>query len=918
MRIPLTEPTAPRYISINPETNLVHLMLPVVGGQEISTDNTCKGTAALRDFFVVGALRELNAYTEALAFDIQLLEVGNPQRIAKEVRLAQIEAYIGAVSAMQQNYDDAMTLLMTRSSNLYGIQLRPRSPHGEYRVFNPTFNIKRDNDDADSLLSALYNVMHSTFPGVQIVVPSPRKKLTTVVLSALPLSPRLEDIQSTLGEKLQALYGVSIDFTQRSDFSPITKDAIDDLMGFDDAATSEDYIDTLLGICAPDVWESILTPPFYNIPAGIPDDERTERLSILTQFFLSIVNIHCRARGISSKNFGTLLDASHELSNALVSVVVRALSDGDEVEGLLCDFCNLSAIEFGLSRTLDAVDVAAIKQKFERTYRTVTATKENPYMDDFMILDLEATGELSKFVIHQGAICTDFTEIVEPSLPNQDYFARVRADFAVHPAEMPHKNEWVAGDVEIEPEALLARITDDQFDKLPDAVKVACRAYPTFQKRRFLPGVAEGRQDEVDLLLTASPANKQDLLRTPGVFTDYSGRIFNCTAYEYAYWAKDTHMCQMLERHMDDKTKTYMLARIDIIERIDAATGQPVGLEYLQGGLKHRSAHFDLTPLKDAMWQYVYGYDHLERAYYMDDVKADWMRIGILQRDMPVHVVSEYCRPNRPFNPIPEFNDEKLPRNVGFYYSKMLRYEALFPLVISDSSGLGVDFVLVRGGHEKTACGWGDPVLLEFIQADLAAISLLDEGGDKVLRRLRENLRPTDLKPQRVEVSRLHRRPYTTITDDPFEKPYDVGNAVLRAHPTFQMHRFLSGGAKGHVDTYPSQPAALAYQQGGTEHRRRRLYLPSSNQPTDMKPQRAEVSRLHRRPDTTITNDPFEKLPDEAKAVLLAKPSFQKYLFLSGGAKGQIDTSPGQPVGLACQQRDTEHRRRRLYLPCSN
>ncbi len=35
MIIPFTEPTAPRYIYINPETNRVHLLVPVVGGQEI-------------------------------------------------------------------------------------------------------------------------------------------------------------------------------------------------------------------------------------------------------------------------------------------------------------------------------------------------------------------------------------------------------------------------------------------------------------------------------------------------------------------------------------------------------------------------------------------------------------------------------------------------------------------------------------------------------------------------------------------------------------------------------------------------------------------------------------------------------------------------------------------------------------------
>ena len=749
MRIPLAEPTAPRYITINQATNQVHLMVPVVGGQEISTDNTCKATVALRDFFNGSALRELTAYKDALAFDIQLLEVGNPERLGKEARLAQIEAYIGAVSAMQHSYGDAMTALLTRPSNLYGIQLRPRAQDSQSRVANPAFNIERTNNAAGTPLSALYNAMHHTFPTTMIAVQDPRAHLTTAVLAELPVPPRLTDIQRVLNEQCRQLFGVDINFAQQTDSTPINQASIDALMGFDEdsPATPQDYVDALLGACARDLWENIPSPPFYSIPEATAVAEQTERLSILTQFFLSIVNIYCKARGISAHNFGTILDASNDLSNELVSVVDTALSAGDEVEGQLSAFCNVYATEFGLSRTLSSADVAAIKQKFERTYRTVTATKENPHMDDFMILDCDATGEAAKFVIHQGSICTDFSEIVDVALPNQDYFTRVRVDFEGHPAEMPHKNEWVAGDVEIEPETLFERITDEQFERLPNAVKVACRAHPTFQMRQFLPAVAKGGQDEAEALLTTSAANQQDLQRTPGVFTDYSGRTFNCTAYEYAYWAKDTHMRRMLERLMDDETKVQMLARIDEIERIDAATGQPVGLVYSQGGLEHRCAHFNLTPLISALQRYVDGYNAWNAASNWDAMKAAWMKIGILQRDLPVHVVNEYCRPDRSFDPRPEFNEETLPRGVRFYNYNTRSEQALFPLVVSDTSGPGIDFTLIRRRHGSGArreVVWG---LRIDAFVDLAAVSRLDEVRTVDLTRSRENLQPTNLGP---------------------------------------------------------------------------------------------------------------------------------------------------------------------------
>jgi hypothetical protein len=262
MRIPLNEPTAPRYITINQSTNQVHLMVPVVGGQEISTDNTCKATVALREFFEGGALRELNAYKDALAFDIQLLEEGNPQRIAKEERLAQIGAYIEAVQAMRYSHGDAMTAFMTRPSNLYGIQLRPRVQDGQSRVVNPAFNIERKNDARGNPQSALYNAMQAGYPSIMIGQPAPRALVSRAVLSALPASPIFTDIQRVLTEQCHQLLGLAIDFTQQTDSTPVTKDAIDALMFDEDSpATPQDHVDALLGACAPDIWESIPTPP---------------------------------------------------------------------------------------------------------------------------------------------------------------------------------------------------------------------------------------------------------------------------------------------------------------------------------------------------------------------------------------------------------------------------------------------------------------------------------------------------------------------------------------------------------------------------------------------------------------------------------------------------------------------------------
>jgi len=733
MRIPFTEPVSPRYIHVS-EKNLVHLLVPVVCGWEISTDNTCKSTVALRDFFDGGVLKELNAYKNALAFDIALLEAGNPQREGKEERFAQMEAYIVAVGAMQKSYVDAVSALLSRPSNLYSIQLRPFSPDSQSKVVNPVFNVERGVDTGGVPLSAFYNAMHNIYPGVVIAGHDPRIMLTTTVLNALPASPTFADIQRVLKEQSLVLFDLPVDFTIRSDGTPATKMVIDALMKFGLGATPAEYVDALLGACAPEMWGSIPTPPFYSIPAATPAVTRIERLSILTQFFLANLAVHCKSRDISSQNFGVILDASPSLSLGLAGVVFAALSAGDDVEEKICDFFNGKVELFGLSRFLSAEDITAIKRKFERTYRTVTATTENPHMDDFKILDTEARGVGAPFVMYQGAISVHFAHLIgavaASTIP--PYFAGILVDFAQHPLEIPVNNEWVRGDVDIE--TLLARLCDDQCEQLPQALKEACRAHPTFQLRSFLHDVAKGRQEEAKTLIIAS-SSAQDLLLTPGIFTDYSGRTFNCTAYEYAYWAKDIRMCRMLEGNMDSETKAFLLERIESIDR--------VGLSYIQHEQEITGSKcFSLEPLKKAYNDFIRSHNALRiQRFYGGGpaVNNAWIRVGVAQRELPTHYVREYLSKGQSFDPTSTFDEPSLPEEIMLYdLQNSCRHKTLFPLVLTASSGLGIDFSFGRGwGGLQTGVVYryvgSARLLLGVAKHDLAAVSRLDEARAKDL-----------------------------------------------------------------------------------------------------------------------------------------------------------------------------------------
>ena len=588
MLIHLIEPSCFRYIRINLATNRVHLLVPFIAGQDISTDNTCKSKVELKAFFEGGAVSELESYKNALEFHILLLEEG-ALRQAKEARLAQIIMYIQTVIDMRNSYKGVISHVLSQPSNLYSIQLRPLVQDSLSRVVNPVFTINRSN-------SPLYDNMHEIFPTLRLGIPDPHSRLITAVLSALPEHASFEDIQRVLAEQCQTIFSMPVDFKSYITHTPdmprgkqsVNKAHINALMGFDEDVTSRDYIDALLGICAPNLWTTLLGSPFY-LGVYANQAEKTECLSMMIQFYLGVMNVHCRAKGLSDKNFGVILDDYPALSKALIETVSQTFRCGDDMDDAFVAFFNTHREAFKLSRDSSVADKDAIQQKFEITYRTVTGTKENPHMDDFMLLDTQPRGEKQPFFTYQGLICTDFANIAPSIGPNQSYFDAVREEATIHP-EMTPLQAAPTITIDIELEALMVKLCDVPW-RLHIYVLNVCRASPTFQVRLFLDDVAKGKQDEANAILAAC-RDIQMLLRTSDKFTDYSGRKYNCTAYEYAWWAKDTHMRRMLESHMDDETKTLMLEKIDEIERS--------GLAYCQHGVDYKNPHYDISfVLKD-------------------------------------------------------------------------------------------------------------------------------------------------------------------------------------------------------------------------------------------------------------------------------------------------------------------------------
>lgn len=233
----------------------------------------------------------------------------------------------------------------------------------------------------------------------------------------------------------------------------------------------------------------------------------------------------------------------------------------------------------------------------------------------------------------------------------------------------------------------------------------------------LLQSVARGEQDKAASILTSCP----HLLSLRGDVTDYSGRTFkNITAFQYALWAMDTHMCRMIISAIPDGVEGDGL-RAELIHQYDELDA--LGVTYQLAEQTYTEQHFDFSRLLDALQTYVDRYDgwHQEVPINWAAINHHWCKVvGMAQRYVPAHVAQQYCHPVRLGYPTPTFNEPTLERSLTFYHWLNRSQMTWWPGDGSSSLCLGEDFgisgwVLGRVG----ACGAraGGAVDLGFVTA---------------------------------------------------------------------------------------------------------------------------------------------------------------------------------------------------------
>ncbi len=301
--------------------------------------------------------------------------------------------------------------------------------------------------------------------------------------------------------------------------------------------------------------------------------------------------------------------------------------------------------------------------------------------------------------------------------------ASVTAQVSVLDSQATKEKETVATTILLTTEAFenVLRFTPTSSQKIP----VPIPSFNPQEVQQFLNHIALGLQDQAEVMLQENPTlvlargDMNDLSRRnfestkkvvkevkKGFFFDKlterterqdvdpeiarlgnrGSRVFKgITAFQYALWALDAHMWTMLLKYL----KQYPGATQEQMLAVESANWIAHG--------EHAGPH--IQRLIQAMHTHI---KNLE-PWSADQSRNHWIyQVGGAQLLLPMHVINEYCHPERSFAPelgkTPDFNlDVALPRTRQFYsYLDNKQHDNVFDC--PDSHGtLGATFGLVRG-----------------------------------------------------------------------------------------------------------------------------------------------------------------------------------------------------------------------------
>ncbi len=464
-----SEPKTADFIYIDSQ-NKVHLLLPIVGGNTIGLDNTCKTTMEIRCFFYgqpelrnskneiiqekrLSALEVLADYQNKLEQDIKLLEKLDsfPQlKAEKKQRLKQIDGYSAILQTVQSKFINNLAAFpdfpseihhfLKKQTNCVSVNLSPETPDYYLRTNDPIFSLKRSKPkEAETHGFNTYYSQGDPVAGLGLSLRTklqealkqkalkgagdsvnPKEQLSNAILAhyANEPSPSLNSLQDYITEKIQEKFSKEVnlkkDSTGRVDIDEAYFNAIGD--SYDGLEMSEAIEYILNAALSEQFWLDIPpdnslsekpTSPFYDFESKKElVYTNASKLDTMTQFFLANTSVYLKSIGVLKKEFCLELD---KRADDIAKRIAETIVKNGSVEDEL--FKIINEIQQSLrSHILTTEDKKNITESFTEQYNII---KESPHFDEFIFFLPDIKGD---FFNHKNRISLHFLDLISTSI----------------------------------------------------------------------------------------------------------------------------------------------------------------------------------------------------------------------------------------------------------------------------------------------------------------------------------------------------------------------------------------------------------------------------------------------------------------------------------------------------------------------
>lgn len=429
------EPKSADYIYID-DQNKVHVLIPIVGGETIGLDNTCKTAMEFQAFFFgkdkkKSALYVLENYQKNLVKDIELLHemsIFSKMMAQKEERLEQINEYITLLKKVDNCFTnpnepfpalpEAVHSLFEKQNNCFTMHLSPKIPDHIMRTRYPTFSLKRPKIQLDHYhMVNSYSRISGLAPELitQITDMLKKSKAALTVKDQLIAAvdthyknkpkPSLEQLQEYARQLIFEKYHQDVDLkkAQNGDSTSAYLESIN-MPYNEECSVSECIRNVLLTTLSDDFWNGLKNDKLIEADPQLSVDANAEKMAMAIQFFLATINIYCKAKGLSKTNFGPILD---QLRVNIARRVVASLASPDAaVEEVLFTIIDELKDHLQLSRKLSQEEKKQIINEYRLHYSII---KDSPHFDEFIIFRDDIQGD---FFNHQNRISISLLDLI--------------------------------------------------------------------------------------------------------------------------------------------------------------------------------------------------------------------------------------------------------------------------------------------------------------------------------------------------------------------------------------------------------------------------------------------------------------------------------------------------------------------------